>query len=73
MEFDQTMRYVSALQTVDGYATVDLRLGWRSPGKLEWSLVGRNLVQGHHAEFPGAAGAGVEVKRSVYAKVTLQW
>ncbi|MGH9397674.1 MAG: TonB-dependent receptor plug domain-containing protein [Terriglobia bacterium] len=75
-EFDQTYRYVSALPaiSVPAYGTADLRLGWRPTGHLEFSLAGQNLLQPQHVEFAGSdPGPPVEVKRSVYGKITLRW
>lgn len=80
-EFDQTYRYVSALAAVPNYpvpvpayGTADLRLGWRPTPHLEFSLAGQNLLQPRHMEFAGNdPGLPVEIKRSVYGKVTLRW
>jgi len=71
LEFDQTYRYVSALpaQGVASYGTVDARLGWHIARQLELSVVGRNLLQPHHAEFGGDPGGLVGIKRNVYAKL----
>jgi hypothetical protein len=43
---------------------VDARVAWQGQ-RFEVSLVGRNLVQAHHREFPG----GTEVQRAVYGKI----
>ncbi|MGH9449602.1 MAG: TonB-dependent receptor plug domain-containing protein [Terriglobia bacterium] len=80
-EFDQTYRYVGALADVPSYpapvpayGTADLRLGWRPNSHLEFSLAGQNLLQPQHMEFAGSdPGLPVEVKRSVYGKVTMRW
>jgi iron complex outermembrane receptor protein len=80
-EFDQTYRQVSALpsqtsndvspvETVTGYNTADLRLGWHIIRELELSVDGQNLLQPHHAEFGGDPGVLVGIKRCVYAKLT---
>jgi len=71
-EFDPTYRYVGALpaQGVKSYSTVDARLGWHFTGQVELSLVGQNLLQPQHAEFGGAPGGLIGVKRSVYAQIT---
>ncbi|HEX2917959.1 MAG TPA: TonB-dependent receptor [Edaphobacter sp.] len=70
-EFDQTVRYVSALpaQKVKAYVTGDARLGWKPMEGLELSVTGQNLFQPHHAEFGIEPAPNVEIKRSVYAKV----
>lgn len=72
LEFDQTIRYVSALPArgVDSYATADVRFNWSPVQSLDFSIVGQNLLQPHHAEFSGNPGGLVGIKRCVYAKVT---
>ncbi|TMP97148.1 MAG: hypothetical protein E6L09_13800 [Verrucomicrobia bacterium] len=74
LEFDQTFRYVSALpaQLVKAYATADVRFSWRATRSLDFSVVGQNLFQPHHAEFGGDPGALVGIVRSAYAKITWQ-
>jgi iron complex outermembrane receptor protein len=71
-EFDQTYRYVSALpaQQVGSYSTADTHLAWRATRQVEFSVVGENLFQPHHAEFGGDPGSLVGIKRSVYAQIT---
>ncbi len=71
-EFDPTYRYVGALpaQGVKSYSTMDLRFGWHFTGQMQLSVVGQNLLQPHHAEFGGAPGGLVGIKRSVYAQIT---
>ena len=70
-EFDQTYRYVSALpaQLVGSYSTADSHLAWRATRQVEFSVVGENLFQPHHAEFGGNPGPLVGIKRSVYAQI----
>jgi iron complex outermembrane receptor protein len=69
-ELDPSFRYVSRIanQTVPAYAELDVRLAWRPSPKLEFSIVGQNLLHDHHAEF-GAPAARQEIERSVYGKV----
>jgi iron complex outermembrane receptor protein len=71
-EVDQTYRYVSGLPArhVAGYATVDVRLGWRTNGGLEMSVSGQNLLDGRHLEFAHDPGPSVAVRRSAYASIT---
>jgi iron complex outermembrane receptor protein len=75
LEFDQTVRYVSALpaQQVGSYWTADARFSWRATPKLEFSVVGQNLIQPRHPEFGGDPGPLVQVKRSAYGKITFRW
>jgi iron complex outermembrane receptor protein len=71
-EFDQTYRYVSALPAfiVGSYSTADTHLSWRATRQMEFSVVGQNLFQPHHAEFGGNPGPLVGIKRSIYAQIT---
>jgi len=72
LEFGQTYRYVSALpaQVIRSYSTADVRLGWHPVRSFEFSVVGQNLFQPHHAESKGDPGPLVEIRRDVYAKIT---
>jgi iron complex outermembrane receptor protein len=71
-EFDVTYRYVSALpaQLVNAYGTADVRLGWHLVPGWEFSVIGQNLLQPHHAEFGSDVDTIVGIKRSAYAKIT---
>ena len=71
IEIDGVFRYVDNLrgQMVGRYFNLDLRLGWHAAKNVELSLVGQNLLQGHHAEW----GGGTEIQRGVYTKVTWRW
>ncbi|HTC93264.1 MAG TPA: TonB-dependent receptor [Terriglobales bacterium] len=70
-EFDQTLRYVSALpaQKVSAYTTADAQFSWHSTRDFDFAVVGQNLLQSHHAEF-ASAGPLVGIERSAYVKVT---
>ena len=72
LEFGQTYRYVSALpaERVRSYSTADVRLGWLPTRSFEFSVVGQNLFQPHHAESRGDPGPLVEIRRGIYAKIT---
>jgi iron complex outermembrane receptor protein len=72
LEFDATIRYVSALpaQTVEAYTTADLRFGWHPNPAWEFSLVGQNLLQPDHPEFGADVNTIVGIKRAAYLKVT---
>lgn len=65
---DLSYRYVSALpaQTVRAYSTGSVRLGWNPTRHLELSVVGSNLLQPYHFEYPSTA-----INRSFYGK--LEW
>ena len=74
LQLDAFFRYVGEIpaagllvpgQDTPAYATMDVRLAWQGWKPLDISLVGQNLFQNHHREFPG----GSEVQRAVYAKL----
>lgn len=75
LELDMFLRHVSRLpsQKIDSYTTSDARFAWHPTGKVELSIVGRNLLQAHHPEFGSGSSDTREVKRSVYGKVTWHW
>jgi iron complex outermembrane receptor protein len=75
-EFDTQVFYVHDVrnQSIDDYARVDVRLGWRPVEAVEISLVGQNLQASNHDEW--GAGNNVfasEVPRSFYGKVAIRW
>jgi iron complex outermembrane receptor protein len=72
IQVDLTYRYVSALATgpVPAYSTADARIGWRPMTGLEFSVVGRNLLQPSHIEDTGDPGPLVGIERSGYAQLT---
>jgi iron complex outermembrane receptor protein len=67
VQLDAIWRRISALpaQGVPAYSSLNARAGWRPWAPLELAIVGRDLLQSHHAEF----GGGVEVERSVYGEL----
>jgi iron complex outermembrane recepter protein len=71
---DLTYRFVSALPAlkINSYSTADSRFNWRYKSYLNFSVVGRNLFQPHHYEFPSDPGPNVGDKRSVYGQITWQ-
>jgi iron complex outermembrane receptor protein len=71
VEVDGVFRWVGTLrsQQVGAYSGLDLRLAWRLDPSWTVSATGRDLLQGHHAEFGGAGSA--EIKRSVF--LDLAW
>ena len=72
MQIDPVYRYVSrrAALSVPAYHTADLRLAREVGGGLQLSVVGQNLLQPHHAEWARDPGPTVEIRRSVYVRVT---
>ncbi|KIH77909.1 iron complex outermembrane recepter protein [Geoalkalibacter ferrihydriticus] len=85
LDLDLWLRYVDSLSnvaadvnvekiSVPSYITLDARIAWRHPHKkLEFALVGQNLLERRHAEFGGHDFFEVlatEVPRGIYGKVT---
>jgi iron complex outermembrane recepter protein len=77
LEFDLIARYVDslALQDIPSYITMDMRLAWRPRKQVEVAVVGQNLLQSQHLEFPGnsldSPNLQTEVPHGVYG--TLTW
>jgi iron complex outermembrane receptor protein len=72
-QFDAALRYVTHLanQGVPAYAELDARLAWEPIPKLEFSIVGQNLLHHRHPEFGAQTGpmaAPQDVERGVYGK-----
>jgi iron complex outermembrane recepter protein len=67
VQLDAIWRRVSSLpaQNVPAYSSLNARVAWRPWTPLEIAVVGRDLLQPHHAEF----GGGTEVQRSVYGEL----
>jgi iron complex outermembrane receptor protein len=74
LQLDLLFRWASSLpssaemspgEDTPAYATFDARVAWNGWQRLELSLVGRNLLEARHREFPG----GTKLERAVYAKV----
>jgi iron complex outermembrane receptor protein len=74
VELSLTFRYVGDLPyyVVKGYETGDARVAWRPVRRIEFALVGQNLLQPHHFEYGGDPGPLVGIKRSVYASLTFK-
>jgi iron complex outermembrane receptor protein len=73
MELDAIGRYVDTLRTATGltvssYIELDLSLGWAATENLRISIVGQNLLDNHHPEFPSKPQH--EIERSIYGKIT---
>jgi iron complex outermembrane receptor protein len=68
---DGLARYVSDLPAgpVPGYGTFDARLAWQVTPRLELALVGQDLAQAHHVEWP-SGGGNIGLQRNAYVKVT---
>lgn len=75
--FDADVRWIDTLQTVNGtvpsYAELGARFAWQPNDRLEFSIVGQNLLHDHHPEFGIAIPRREEIERGVYAKVAVRF
>ena len=75
IEVDSWLRYVDELESngIQGYTTLDARVGWQMLPNLEVSLVGQNLFDARHSEFISELGdiPLIELQRSAY--VQFRW
>ena len=83
IELDGGLRWVDKLiannnsvpATVPSYFELDVHLGWRPTPKLEFAVVGQNLLHARHPEY-GVVNAlpyREDIQRSVYGKVSYGW
>jgi iron complex outermembrane receptor protein len=72
LELDAFLRHASALPkpALEGYTTLDARVGWRAPKRFEISLWGRNLLDRQHPEFATTNSLNEQVHRSGALKLT---
>ena len=76
-ELDANLRWVDTLHNNNGptpgvvpsYTELDLRLSWHVTKKLEFSIVGQNLLHDHHPEFGFPDNTQEEIERSIFGKV----
>ena len=85
IDVDLWIRYVDEMMASDllsstgwsemnDYINMDLRLAWRITPKLELAFVGQNLLYSDRVEFVQEAFTlPVEVERSFYVKLTIQF
>ena len=73
ISLDWSFRYVSALSAgpVPSYATSSARASWLVRPHLEVAIVGQNLFDARHLEWPTGAGGNVQIQRS--ADITFTW
>lgn len=78
IELDLWLRFVDAVPggevlkgDIDSYVTMDARLAWKPIQRLEFSIVGQNLLEQKHQEYNAEVfiWPPVEVERGVYGKV----
>lgn len=78
VELDGALYYVDDVsgqadgqgRPVRSYYRADLRLGFHPREDLSLELVGRNLLDGGHAEFGSVFGTPSEVPRTAFARIT---
>ncbi|MGB2636468.1 MAG: TonB-dependent receptor, partial [Candidatus Acidiferrum sp.] len=74
LAWDTNAYYVGRLpaQFVASYTRLDSLLTWRPRERIEFSVVGQNLLSDHHTEFNDQFQSvnSSEMKRSAYAKFT---
>jgi iron complex outermembrane recepter protein len=72
-EWDQTIGYTGplAVGNIPGYVRLDTRVGWRMGEFMEFSIVGQNLLEPRHAEFPDIDFIDHMLdQRSIFGKIT---
>lgn len=68
---DLMVRYEDQIKDVPAYLTMDFRLSYRLANRLEFTVVGQNLLDNQHPEQPAAPFAITsEVPRGFYGKIT---
>lgn len=71
LSLDAQLRYVDNILAVSAYLTADVRISYRVNDRLEFSLVGQNLLDNQHPEQAAIVlTTGAEVPRGVYGKIT---
>jgi iron complex outermembrane recepter protein len=76
LQFDVTARYVENLPSsgIHSYIDADARLAWNATKNLQIALVGQNLLDSQHPEYPaGFGGAPNEIERAGYLKLTYKF
>jgi len=69
LQLDGVFRYVDSLpaKTSADILTWICDWGWHATKNVELSLVGQNLLYGHHPEWSG----GTQIQRGIYTKANL--
>ena len=79
LKLDCTYRLVARLPAYTGsrevptYHSLDVRLAWNIKPDIELSVVGQNLLNDHHPEFPNGLEVSPELPRGVYTKAQWKW
>jgi hypothetical protein len=61
---------IQPVVAVPSYTTSNVRLAWQATDQLVLSVMGQNLHDEHHPEWPGDDGANVEIERRFQAGLT---
>lgn len=74
LELDGAIRYVDRLPRprIAGYVALDLRFAWHVTPNLELAIIGHNLLDDRHPEFPAGARQP-EVQRAVFGRFTFRY
>jgi iron complex outermembrane recepter protein len=72
LQLDWTIRHISALQAgpVPAYTTSNVRVAWRVRSDLELAVVGQDLTQAHHLEWPTGLAGNIEIARRAFLTAT---
>lgn len=80
-QFDAQLRSLSEIRSnpeipegggISGYTELDLRLGWQATEEIEFSVIGRNLLDRRHVETGTPAARG-EIQRSVFGQMVYRF
>ena len=74
-QFDTSAYYYDTLTEggADSHMRLDARLAWQIRENVEFSVVGQNLLEPGHVEFPNVTGNQIEIPRSYYARITIKF
>jgi iron complex outermembrane recepter protein len=80
-EFDTALRWVDTLHinngpvvgTVPSYFELDTHLAWHASDRLEFAIVGQNLLHNRHPEYGFPEPSRPEIERSAYGKFTWRY
>ncbi len=80
-EFDTALRWVNTLHTNNGpvigtvpsYFELDTHLAWHASDRLEFALVGQNLLHNRHPEYGFPDPTRPEIERTAYGKFTWRY
>jgi iron complex outermembrane receptor protein len=64
-----------ATGSIPAYFRLDLGITWKPTDNITLSLVGQNLLQGHHQEFSSinTAAVATQIPRTIYGQVEIKF